>query len=543
MPRQTLLGDACLEKVLIGVRTVAEPVISTLGPLGRNVIITRKFFPIPLVTKDGVTVAREIDTLADPFENQGAQLVKEAAGKTNDAAGDGTTTATLLAWEMMKEGRAQMDEGKNAIHIRRGMLRARDALVEELEEMSQAVDDPKDYEAVATISAQDEEVGKLVAEVLDEVGSDGIVTVEPGQTLHMEKEVVEGMQFEQGYISGYFVTNPVGMKCEIPDAPILVTDEKIHSIEQILPVIEQVGGKGIKHLVIIADSVEGEALTTLVLNKLKGNFTTLAVRGPAFGERRREYMKDIAALTGAVFVTRELGLKVEETKFEDLGRARKVISTKDSTMIVDGAGTEEDVEKRINEIRIAMESATDDFDKEKMQERIARLTSGAAIIKVGAATEVEMREKQHRVEDAIAATKAAAEEGIVAGGGIAYLRAAARVRALKQKGAFKSDDEKLGFEIVLSCMKKPLYWIAKNSGLNGEEVVDKVEGMEENEGFNAESGEYEDMVKSKIIDPKKVVRSAIENAVSVAATFLQLAASVTDLPETEEVKRGAPRIG
>src|SRR3990167_4447310 len=401
MPRQILRGKAARDSLFKGVEEVSDTVKLTLGPLGRNVAIQRKFFSVPLLTKDGVTVAKEIDSLPDPFANRGAQLVKEAASKTNDVAGDGTTTATLLACEMIRAGMGVLDDDCNAIHLQRGMYAARDAVIKELDTLKKTIDGRTDFAAIATISSQDEEIGKMVAEVLEEVGKDGIVTVEAGNTMNLEKEGVEGMHFENGYISPYFVTNPNGMKSEITDALILVTDERIHDIEQILGLIEKVGNAGKKELVIIADSVEGDALTALVVNKLRQQFLGLSIRGPAFGERRRECLKDIAVLTGATFITKEVGLKLEDAGIESLGRADKVIATKSDTIIVGGKGSQEDIDKRVGEIRQVMEVTTNDFDKEKMQERIAKLTSGVAIIKVGAATEVEQREKQYRVEDEI----------------------------------------------------------------------------------------------------------------------------------------------
>ena len=540
MSRQILHGADARKKLLRGAEQVAETVVSTLGPLGRNVVIQRKFFSVPLVTKDGVTTAKEIDTLPDPFENMGAQLVKDAASKTNDVAGDGTTTATLLAYEMMKAGMKHLESDANAIHIRRGMFIARDVVIDELSKLKRTIAGRADYEAIATISSQDAEIGKMVAEVLEEVGKDGIVTVEAGRTMDLEKEVVEGMQFDNGYISPHFVNVAEGMQAELEDAYILITDEKIHSSEQILPIIEKVGATGKKELVIIADAIEGEALKALILNKIRGNFFGLAIRGPAFGERRRDYLKDIAVLTGGVMITRELGLTLEKASLEDLGRADRVVATKEDTIIVGGKGSAEDVEKRVQEIRQTIAVTNHEFDQEKMQERIAKLSSGVAVIRVGAATEVEQKEKQHRVEDALAATRAAAEEGIVAGGGVAYLRARKAIKKLE----LLSKDEQLGADIVYDALAKPLYCIADNAGENGAVVVKRVDVFFNHNGYNAESGKYVDMFEAHIIDPKKVTRSALENAVSIAATFLTLEAAVVDIPEDAiDERKKNPKIG
>jgi chaperonin GroEL len=419
--KQLIFGNEAREKLLKGVTKLAQAVSATMGPLGRNVCIEKKYGG-PTVTKDGVSVAKEIE-LADPYENMGAQMVKEAATKTNDAAGDGTTTATVLAHAIMQEGLKHLGSGKNSISIKNGIMKGVDGVVDFLETITKTVSKKEEYAAVATISAQDEEIGAVIAEVIDEVGKDGVVTVESGQTLGIEKEFVEGMQFDQGYISPYFVTDTNTMKAVFERPYILITDKKISSIQEILPLLESLAQKGRKELVIIAENVEGEALPTLVLNKIRGTFLTLAVKAPAFGDRRKEILKDIAALTGGRVISEEVGLKLENATVEDLGTARRVTATKDVTMIIDGGGRKSDIEARVNEIKVSLDNTKSDFDREKLQERLAKMSGGVAVIKVGAATEVEQKEKQHRVEDALSATRAAAEEGIVPGGGTAYVRA------------------------------------------------------------------------------------------------------------------------
>ncbi|HVW67048.1 MAG TPA: chaperonin GroEL [Candidatus Peribacteraceae bacterium] len=541
MAKQLLFGDQSRKKVLSGVTQLAAAVRATMGPKGRNVVIEKKYGG-PTVTKDGVTVAKEIE-LEDAFENMGAQLVKEAATKTNDAAGDGTTTATVLAHAMMDEGMKHLSAGSNAILIKRGMEKATDAVTEFLGKIKKDVTKKDEFAAVATISAQDEEIGKAIAEVIDEVGKDGVVTVEAGQTLGLEKEFVEGMQFDNGYISAYFVTDPARMEAVFEQVHVLITDKKISSIQEILPVLEGLAQKGKKEIVIIAENVEGEALPTLVLNKLRGTFSALAVKAPAFGDRRKEILKDIAALTGGRVISEEIGLKLENATIDDLGKARRVVASKDNTLIVGGAGKKADIEARINDIKVQLDHTKSDFDREKLQERLAKLTGGVAVIKVGAATEVEQKEKQHRVEDALSATRAAAEEGIVPGGGTAYIRSLVALEKLLKET--KDPDEKIGIEIVMNSLTAPAKNIAENAGVAGDVVVSKVREGKENFGYNALTGEYTDLVKDMVIDPKKVTRSALENAVSVAAMFLTLEVAITDIPKKEEpaMPAGASGMG
>jgi chaperonin GroEL len=538
MAKQILFGNDARERVFKGVTKLFEAVKATMGPLGRNVSIERKYGG-PTVTKDGISVAKEIE-LQDPFENIGAQLVKEAASKTNDAAGDGTTTATVLAHAIMQEGLKHLGSGKNAISIKNGILKAVETVTKELEKMKKDVSKKEEYAAVATISAQDPEIGTVIAEVIDEVGKDGVVTVEAGQTLGIEKEFVEGMQFDQGYISPYFITDPGRMEAVFEKPYILITDRKISSIQDILPLLEQLAQKGRKEIVIIAENVEGEALATLVVNKLRGTFASLAVKTPAFGDRRKEILKDIAALTGGRVISEEVGLKLENATLDDLGTARRVVATKDDCTIIGGGGRKGDIEGRINEIKTQLETTKSDFDKEKLQERLARLSGGVAIVKVGAATEIEQKEKQHRVEDAISATKAAAEEGIIPGGGTAYIRA---IEALsKVKGANK--DEQIGIDIVKGALTAPTMHIANNAGVEGKVVVEKVlRECKGSVGYNAVTAEYADLVKDMVIDPKKVTRCALENAGSVAAMFLTLEVAITDIPEKKEKTPAMPGGG
>ncbi len=530
MAKQLLFGDNAREKVLTGVTKLAAAVRATMGPKGRNVVIDRKYGG-PTVTKDGVTVAKEIE-LEDPFENMGAQLVKEAATKTNDAAGDGTTTATVLAHAMMDEGMKHLSSGSNPILIKRGMEMATEAVTEFLGKIKKDITKKDEFAAVATISAQDEEIGKAIAEVIEEVGKDGVVTVEAGQTLGLEKEFVEGMQFDNGYISPYFVTDTARMDAVFERPSILITDKKISSIQEILPLLEGLAQKGKKEIVIIAESMEGEALTTLILNKLRGTFSALAVKAPAFGDRRKEILKDIAALTGGRVISEEIGLKLENATVADLGTARRVVASKDATLIVGGNGKKADIEMRVNEIKAQLPNTKSDFDREKLQERLAKMTGGVAVIKVGAATEVEQKEKQHRVEDALSATRAAAEEGIVPGGGTAYIRALSTLESLLKKTTNK--DEQIGIQIVMNSLTAPAKNIAENAGVAGDVVVSKVKDGKDNFGYNALTGEYTDLVKDMVIDPKKVSRAALENAVSVAAMFLTLEVAVTDIPKKEE---------
>ncbi len=526
--KQLLFGNDARKKIFKGVEKLTQAVRATMGPKGRNAVIEKKYGG-PMVTKDGVSVAKEID-LEDPFENMGAQLVREAATKTNDAAGDGTTTATVLAYAIMEEGLKHLSAGSNPIAIKKGIEKAVAAVNIELEKMKKVVSKKEEYAAVANISAQDSEIGDVIAEIIDEVGKDGVVTVEAGQTLGIEKEFVEGMQFENGYISPYFITDPARMEAAYDNPYILITDKKISSIQEILPLLEALAQKGSKELVMIAETVEGEALATLVVNKLRGTFSALAVKAPAFGDRRKEILKDIAALTGGRVISEEVGLKLENATIEDLGRARRVVVDKDTTIVIDGRGKKEDIERRMKEIKISLDKTSSDFDKEKLQERLAKLSGGVAVIKVGAATEVEQKEKQHRVEDALSATRAAAEEGIVPGGGTAYVRAMDMLSKLKSD----NEDEQIGIDIVRDSLSAPCRQIADNAGVTGEVVYERVKSMKGAEGYNVLTGKYEDLVKARVIDPKKVTRSALENAASVASMFLTLEVAVTEIPKKEE---------
>lgn len=528
MAKQIIFADEARARLLEGVRKLATTVCITLGPKGRNVGLDKKYGSA-VITHDGVTIAKEIE-LKDPYENMGAQLVKEAATKTNDVAGDGTTTATLLAWKMIEGGIRNITAGANPMQLRVGMERAMNVVVDELEKMAVKIGDSQEMIAqVATVSAQNPEMGALIAEVLSMVGSDGVITVEEAQTMGLTKEVVEGMQFDNGYISAYFVTDPARMEASYDDAFILLTDKKINSIQDILPVIEKVLQSGKKELVIIAEDIEGEALATLVLNKLRGAFSVLAVKAPAFGERRKEILKDIAALVGGRVISEEVGLKLEDTALHDLGRATRVVADKEHTTIIGGKGRREDIDGRISEIKVLMDKSNSDFDKDKFAERLGKLGGGIGVIKVGAATEVELKEKKHRLEDAVQATKAAVEEGIVPGGGVALLHALRAISSLEATG-----DEKTGIDLVKAAMMEPVIRIVENAGQDGKVVVNKIMSEKEAIGYNVMTGEYTDMIKAGIIDPKKVTRSALQNAVSIASTFLTMEAAVVELPEPKE---------
>jgi chaperonin GroEL len=537
MAKQILFGDAARQKIIAGVNQLAQIVRLTLGPKGRNVILDKKY-GAPVITNDGVTIAKEID-LKDPYENMGAQLVKEVATKTNDVAGDGTTTATVLAAAIIAAGLRNVTAGANPVQLKRGIDKAVHKVCEELDKVSVKIGDSKEKIAqVATISAQDSEVGKLIAEVLDVVGHDGVITVEESQTMGLDKEVVKGMQFDNGYISPYMVTDPARMEAVYEDVKILITDKKLSSIQELLPIIEKIAQAGKKELVIIAEDIEGEALATFVLNKLRGIFNVLAVKAPAYGDRRKEMLKDIAALTGGKLITEELGLKIEKAELADLGEARKVIADKDKTIIVEGKGSKKDVEARTAEIKVLMEKTTSDFDKEKLLERLAKLAGGVGVIKVGAATETELKEKKHRIEDAVSATKAAVQEGIVPGGGVALLQAS------KALGELKGDsDEMTGMHIVKLALSAPLYQIAENAGKDGAVIIHKVLELKPGWGYDAAKDDYVDMVKAGIIDPKMVTRSALQNAASIAGTFLTTEGAVTDIPEEKPEAPAMPGGG
>jgi chaperonin GroEL len=537
MAKQVMFSDEARQKLFSGVTQLAKAVRITLGPKGRNVVLDKKY-GAPTITNDGVTIAKEID-LPNPYENMGAQLVKEVATKTNDVAGDGTTTATILAHAMIQEGLRNVTAGANPMKLKDGIHKATDLIVKHLQKIAIQIGDSKEKIAqVATISAQNEEVGNIIADMMDEVGPDGVITVEESQTMGLEKEVVKGMQFDHGYISPYMVTDPAQMIAEMINPKILITDRKISSIQDVLPLIEKLVQAGKKDIVIIAEDVEGEALATFVLNKLRGVFSVLAVKAPAFGDRRKEMLKDIAALTGARVISEEVGLKLENTELSDLGDAHKVISDKEKTTIIEGKGKQKEIDARIGEIKVSLEKTSSEFDKEKLQERLAKLAGGIGIIKVGAATEVELKERKHRIEDALQATKAAIEEGIVPGGGVALLEAS---KILEGK---KGDtDEITGFHIVRNALKSPLSQIAENAGKDGAVIVDRVMHEKPGIGYDADKDEYVDMVKAGIIDPAKVTRSALQNATSIASIFLTMEGAVTDLPEDKKSDQMAGGMG
>jgi len=525
MAKEITYSNEARSALLAGVNKLADAVKVTMGPRGRNVLLQRSF-GAPHITKDGVSVAKEIE-LPDALENMGAQLVKEVASKTADEAGDGTTTATVLAQAVFKEGLKNVTAGANPISLKRGMDKAVAAIIEELKKMAKPVENKEQIAQVATISANsDSVIGGLIAEAMDKVGKDGVITVEEGKSLQDELETVEGMQFDRGYLSPYFVTNPEKMVAELKDAFVLLYDKKISNMKELLPLLEKVVQAGNKPLLIIAEDVEGEALTTLVVNRLRGTINVTAVKAPGFGDRRKAMLQDIAILTGGTVISEELGRNLESATLEDLGKAGTIVVDKDNTTIVDGAGRKEDIEARIAQIRAEIENTTSDYDREKLQERLAKLAGGVAVIKVGAATETEMKEKKDRVDDALSATKAAVEEGIVIGGGAAVLKAANKIN-LDLEG-----DEKIGAEIVIRAVKAPIKQIAENAGFDGGVVVYNVESNEnENYGFNAATGEYVDMFEVGIIDPAKVERVALQNAVSVSSLLLTTEAAVTEIKE------------
>ena len=511
-----------------GVNILADAVKVTLGPKGRYVVLDKKF-GAPTITNDGVTIAREIE-VEDPFENQGAQLVKEVATATNDVAGDGTTTATVLAQAIVREGLKNVAAGANPMGIKRGIERAVEAVVEDLKKQSKSISGKEDIARVATISAREREIGDVIADSIDRVGKDGVVNVEEGQTFGLELEFTEGMQFDKGYLSPYMVTDPERMEAVLDDPYILVANQKVGAVKDLLPVLEQVIQAG-RPLLIIAEDVEGEALATIVVNKLRGTFTAVAVKAPGFGDRRKRMLEDIAILSGAEVITEEMGLKLENTKLSQLGKARKVVIAKDTTTIIDGDGDGNGIKARIKQIKAEIENTDSDFDREKLQERLAKLAGGVAVIKVGAATETEMKEKKHRVEDALQATRAALEEGIVPGGGVALLTAAAAIKPDTFEG-----DERTGALIITRALEEPIRQLADNAGMEGSVVVDKIRSATKGHGLNVESGELEDLVKAGIIDPTMVTRSALQNAASIAKNILTTEAIVAEAPE----KPGAP---
>jgi chaperonin GroEL len=540
MAKQIVFEDDARKKLKTGVDALANAVKTTLGPKGRNVALDKKWGS-PTVTHDGVTVAKEIE-LEEPFENMGAQLLKEAAVKSNDVAGDGTTTATVLAQAIVTEGLKNVTAGANPMLIKRGVEAGRDAIVEAIKDMSTPVTDKESIAQVASISAADRTIGDLISEVMDKVGKDGVITVEESKGLEFETEYVEGMQLDRGYLSPYFVTNTERMEAEIEDPYILITDRKISSAQDIVPTLEKLVQIGKRELVIIAEDVDGEALATLVLNKLRGMVNVLAIKAPGFGDRRKAMLQDIAVLTGGQVITEELGRKLDSVMLEDLGRCAKVVSTKDSTTIVDGAGSSDDIKSRISQIRAEIEISTSDYDREKLQERLAKLAGGVAIIRVGAATETELKEKKHRVEDALSATRAAVDEGIVPGGGVALINAIPALDKIELEG-----DAATGIKILRRALEEPMRMIASNAGLDGAVVIEKVRGLHEDgkmtTGYDVIANSYVDMLDAGIIDPAKVTRSAVENACSIAAMILTTSALITDIPEEEKMAMPDPTGG
>ena len=537
MAKEIKFGEDARKSLQSGVDQLANTVKVTLGPKGRNVVLDKKY-GAPLITNDGVTIAKDIE-LEDAFENMGAQLVKEVATKTNDVAGDGTTTATLLAQALVREGLKNVTAGANPMIVKKGIKKAVDVAVDKIVENSKAIDGKNDIARVASISAADETVGTLIAEAMEKVTNNGVITVEESKTAETYSEIVEGMQFDRGYITPYMVTDTEKMEAVIDDAYILITDKKISNIQELLPLLEKIVQEG-KKLVIIAEDIEGEALSTLIVNKLRGTFTCVAVKAPGFGDRRKEMLQDIAILTGGQVISDELGLDLKETQTNQLGRARQVKVTKENTIIVDGMGDKDDINARVHQILAQIEETTSEFDKEKLQERLAKLSGGVAVIKVGAATEVEMKEKKLRIEDALAATRAAVEEGIVAGGGTAYINALPAIEELMNS---LEGDEKTGAQIVLNALEEPVRQIAYNAGVEGSVIVNKIKDSEVGVGYNALTGEYVDMLKFGIVDPTKVTRSAIQNASSIASMILTTESVVADKPDPAADAAAAAAMG
>jgi chaperonin GroEL len=526
MPKLIAFDEEARRALETGMNKLADAVRVTLGPKGRNVVLDKKW-GAPTITNDGVSIAKEID-LEDPYERIGAELVKEVAKKTDDVAGDGTTTATVLAWAMVREGLRNVAAGANPMGLKKGIEAAVEAAVTSIHSIARETESKSQIAQVASISAADNEIGEMIAEAIDKVGKDGVITVEESQTFGMDMDLVEGMRFDKGYISPYFVTDPERMEAVLEDAYVLLVGSKISAVRDLLPVLEKVM-QSAKPLVIVSEDVEGEALATLVVNKIRGTFKSVAVKAPGFGERRKAMLQDMAILTGGQVVTEEVGLKLENVGIDLLGRARKVVVTKDETTIVEGAGDDADIKGRINQIKAEIENTDSDYDREKLQERLAKLSGGVAVIKVGAATEVELKEKKHRIEDAVSTTKAAIEEGVVPGGGVALLRSQAGILALAEK---LEGDEATGARIVARAVEEPLKQIAVNAGLEGGVIVDKVRNLKnKSEGLNAETGEYVDLFKEGVIDAAKVTRSALQNAASIAALFLTTEAVIVDKPE------------
>jgi chaperonin GroEL len=526
--KQLVFDESARQTLLKGVQKLAKAVTATLGPKGRNVVLDKKFGS-PTVTKDGVTVAKEIE-LEDPYENMGAQMVREVASKTSDAAGDGTTTATVLAEAIFREGLKYVTSGANPIGIQRGISKAVEAAVEQLAKISKKVKDKEEIKQVATVSANwDTTIGEIIADAMDKVGKDGTITVEEAKSIETTLDVVEGMQFDKGYLSPYFVTNAESMEAKLDDAYLLIYEKKISSLKDLLPLLEKVAKIG-KPLLIIAEDVEGEALATLVVNKLRGTINVCAVKAPGFGDRRKAMLEDIAILTGGKCITEDLGIKLESVGLEDLGRAKSIVVDKENTTIVEGFGKSSEIQGRVNQIRRQIEETTSDYDREKLQERLAKLAGGVAVINVGAATETEMKEKKARVEDALHATRAAVEEGIVPGGGVALLRCLPAIEALK----LQDEDERIGVDIVRRAIESPLRSLASNAGVEGSIIVQEVKRRKGNEGYNVATGEYEDLVKAGVVDPKKVTRAALQNAASIAGLLLTTECLITEVPEKDK---------
>jgi chaperonin GroEL len=535
--KQLLFDEAARNAILKGVTLLTDAVKATLGPKGRNAILDKKF-GAPTITKDGVTVAKEIE-LKEPWENMGAQLVREVASKTSDVAGDGTTTATVLAHAIYREGIKNVAAGSNPMDLKRGIEKSVEVVIEELKKLSKPVQDKKEIAQVGTISANnDSSVGELIAEAMDKVGKDGVITVEEAKSMQTTLDVVEGMQFDRGYISPYFITDPERMECVLEDVFILIHEKKISSMKDLLPILEQIAKMG-KPLLIIAEEVEGEALATLVVNKLRGTLQVSSVKAPGFGERRKAMLEDIAVLTGGTMISEDLGIKLENIKISDLGRAKKITIDKENTTIVEGAGDPSKIQGRVKQIKTQIDETTSDYDREKLQERLAKLVGGVAVINVGAATETEMKEKKARVEDALNATRAAVEEGIVPGGGVAFIRCLPALKALKI-----NSDQQIGVDIIKRALEEPIRQIANNAGIEGSVVVEKVKHAKDiNFGFDANQEEYVDMMKAGIIDPTKVTRTALQNAASVAALMLTTSVMVTEIPEEEKAPKMPPGMG
>jgi len=535
--KQLLFDEAARQEILKGVEVLAKAVKATLGPKGRNVVIDKKFGS-PTITKDGVTVAKEIE-LSNPYQNIGAQLVREVASKTSDIAGDGTTTATVLAEAIYREGLKHVTAGANPVSLQRGIQKAVEAAAEQLAKIAKKVKDKEEIKQVATVSANwDTAIGDIIAEAMDKVGKDGTITVEEAKSIETTLDVVEGMQFDKGYLSPYFVTNAETLEVKQDDAYILLYEKKISSLKDLLPILEKVAKTG-KPLLIVSEEVEGEALATLVVNKLRGTINVCAVKAPGFGDRRKAMLEDIAILTGGRLITEDLGIKLESLELADLGRAKSVVVEKENTTIIEGAGKNSEIQGRVNQIRRQIEEPTSDYDREKLQERLAKLAGGVAVIHVGAATETEMKEKKARVEDALHATRAAVEEGIVAGGGVALLRTLPAIEALK----LGITDEQIGVDIVRRAVEAPLRELARNAGVEGGLIVQEVKRRKGNEGYNVATGEYEDLVKAGVVDPKKVTRSALQNASSIAGLLLTTEAVITEIPEKKEKPAADPHHG